>query len=257
LTPAHDREEWDYVDVMFDDFNTMAAQLRSIEAVKDDFIADVSHEVKTPLAVIANYADALRDAERLAPGQLQEYSRTIARATRRLASLVANILKLNKLENERIAPPARTFDLARQLSEVAMALADAFDAKSIDFTVELPDEARVDGDEGLLEIVWQNLLVNAIKFTPPGGFVVLAATCSPDAVSVTVRDSGCGMTPAVKARIFDKFYQADPSGGDGNGLGLALVWRAVQVAGASIGVDAAPGLGAAFTVTVPRRAAKL
>jgi signal transduction histidine kinase len=256
LTPAHDREEWDYVDVMFDDFNTMAAELRSIEAVKDDFIADVSHEVKTPLAVIANYADSLRHAERLTPEQLREYSETIAKATRRLDSLVANILKLNKLENERIAPVPHWFDLARQLSGAAMAFADAFDAKGITLTATLPDEVRVRADEGLLEIVWQNLLANAVKFTPQGGDVVLALVSAPDAVRVTVQDSGRGMPPAVQAHIFDKFYQADPpaGGADGNGLGLALARRAALMAGASISVDSSPGLGATFTVALPHRA---
>ncbi|MDR1449909.1 MAG: HAMP domain-containing histidine kinase [Propionibacteriaceae bacterium] len=258
LTPAHPRDEWDYVDVMFDDFNTMAAELRSIEAIKDDFIADVSHEIKTPLAVIANYADALRHAEQLTPEQLREHSETIAKATRRLAALVANILKLNKLENGRIAPAPRPFDLARQLSEAAITFADAFDAKNINFTAVLPDQAQVEADEGLLEIVWQNLLANAVKFTPPGGNVELSLTSAPEAVSVTVQDSGCGMTQAVKARIFDKFYQADPSagGGDGNGLGLALARRAAQMAGASMALRSAPGLGSAFTVVVPRRFGK-
>jgi signal transduction histidine kinase len=253
LTPAHSGDEWDYVDVMFDDFNTMAAELGSIEAVKDDFIADVSHEFKTPLAVIANYAEALRRADRLAPEQLSEYSEAIARATRRLASLVANILKLNKLENERIAPAPAPFDLARQLSEVGLGFSAAFGAKDVGFTAALPDEARIVADEGLLEIIWQNLLANAVKFTPPGGAVELALTDMADAVRVTVRDSGPGMGEATRARVFEKFYQSDPSAGEGNGLGLALVWRASQKAGASVRVDSTPGSGTVFTVAIPRR----
>jgi signal transduction histidine kinase len=255
LAPAHTRDQWDYVDIMFDDFNTMAAELGSLEAVKDDFIADVSHEVRTPLAVIANYADALRNAERLETAQIREHSEAIARATRRLASLVANILKLNKLENERIAPTRHPFDLVRQLSEVALGFSDGFDAKGVGFAADLPDKVRIDADEGLLEIVWQNLLANALKFTPPGGSVALVLTSAHDAVRVAVRDSGPGMSEAVRARVFDKFYQADSAAGEGNGngLGLALARRAAQMAGASISVESAPGAGAAFTVVVPLR----
>jgi signal transduction histidine kinase len=252
LAPTHGGDRWDYVDVMFDDFNTMVAQLGSIEALKEDFIADVSHEIKTPLAVIANYADALAHEGRLAPERRADYLRTITRAAGRAAALVANILALDKLGGERITPAPRLFDLARQLAETALPFAEAAQAKGVGFSAELEDAAPVRADEGMLEIVWRNLLSNAVKFTPPGGTVVLAQVSRPGAVTVTVADTGWGMDQATQARVFDKFYQGETAAkGEGNGLGLALARRAAQLAGASIRLDSAPGVGSVFTVTLP------
>jgi signal transduction histidine kinase len=257
LPLSHPQGRWDYVDVMFNDFNTMVAQLGSIETLKDGFIADVSHELKTPLAIIGNYAHALEDSERLTAEQRHDYSQVIVKATGALAALVTNILKLNKLENEQIAPVTHDFDLARQLAEVALALADSFDAKGVDLVVELEDEATISSDEGMLEIVWQNLLGNALKFTPPGGTVSLQQTSSPAQVVVSVRDTGYGMDDATRSHIFDKFYRgAGQASADGDGLGLALVRRVAGLVGATVSVESAPGHGSTFTLTIPRSPVK-
>ncbi|MDR0848250.1 MAG: HAMP domain-containing histidine kinase [Propionibacteriaceae bacterium] len=253
LTPAHAPDHWDYVDVMFDDFNTMVIQLQSIETLKDDFIADVSHEIRTPLAIIANYANALRVPDTLEPEVRQEYVETIAQATSRLSVMISNILRLDKLDNQRLDKTSGSFDLPRQLAEVALTFSEAFDAKGIDFTAELEDDLVIQADEGMLEVVWQNLLSNAIKFTPARGIVTLSQTSTPEAAIVRVQDSGCGMNEVTKGRIFEKFYQGDTEvSGEGNGLGLALVKRVAQLVGASVEVSSAPNEGSTFTVTIPR-----
>jgi signal transduction histidine kinase len=248
LEPAHLPNKADYVDVMFEDFNSMVAGLASTEALKDDFIADVSHEIKTPLTVISNYATIIYD-DTLAPEKRREYADNIAKAAGNLSALVSNILKLNKLENAGITANAMPYDIARQLSEVALGFAEAMDAKGISLKANLEDKAMVAADEGMLELVWANLLSNAVKFTPLGGLIQIIQTSDASTVTVTVKDNGQGMDAATLERIFDKFYQGDTShASEGNGLGLALTRRIIELVGASISVTSEPGCGSSFSV---------
>ncbi|MDR0812978.1 MAG: HAMP domain-containing histidine kinase [Oscillospiraceae bacterium] len=238
----------DYVEVMFDDFNKMVEELSTIETMKTDFISNVSHEIKTPLSVIQNYAFALQKAD-ISPEQRQEYTDTIITATHRLNTLVANILKLSKLENQKIVPTFEEYNLCSQLAECALSFEELWESRGITFTAEMDDTAVIRADKSMLEIVWNNLLSNALKFTEPGGTVTLTQTSDEDTVTVSVTDTGCGMTEATLHRIFDKFYQGDTSrAGEGNGLGLALALRVVELLGGQISVRSEVGEGAAFTV---------
>jgi signal transduction histidine kinase len=257
LEPRHRPDRADAVDVMFADFNSMVEALASTEAMKDAFIADVSHEVKTPLAIISNYASLMKRDD-ISADERRASAEAIIAATGSLSSLVSNILKLNKLENAGIMPESASYDLALQLANAVLAFSDALEEKGIDFTVELEDYAFVVADKGMLEIVWLNLLSNALKFTPQGGRITLTQTSDEDTVFVTVKDTGCGMDSATLERIFDKFYQGDSSHtSEGNGLGLALAIRVIELNGASIHVASEPGAGSTFCVTLKGVKAKL
>ncbi|MEE1329384.1 MAG: HAMP domain-containing sensor histidine kinase [Oscillospiraceae bacterium] len=233
--------------------NKMTAELEGTETLRTDFIANVSHELKTPLAVMANLSTMLQqpglsDAERMA------YAKDISHSARRLAALITNILKLNKLENQQIFPQPQEFDLGEQLCECLLGFEDAWEKKNLEIETDIQDDVRIKSDSELLCLVWNNLISNAVKFTPEGGTVSVTLKADGKKVFVSVRDTGCGMTAETGKHIFEKFYQGDTSHAtQGNGLGLALVKRVVDILGGEIAVQSVYGQGSTFTVSIRRR----
>ena len=248
VTPIGKWQDHYGFDIIIRDLNKMTKELGSIETLRSDFVANVSHELKTPLAVISNYATmlqspALTERERL------EYARAIHTASRNLADLVTNILKLNKLENQQIFPDVEEFDLAEQLCLCMLNFEDIWEKKGIEIETEIPEVFPIRSDPELLGLVWNNLLSNAMKFTPEGGRVRLTLREENGMAVVSVSDTGCGMTAEQGKHIFEKFYQTDTSHATrGNGLGLALVKRVVDITGSAITVQSTPGKGSTFTV---------
>ena len=237
--------------MLIQDFNKMVENLGSIETLKTEFFSNVSHEIKTPLAVILNTAELLRKAD-LPPEKRQEYVQTIISASRRLNTLITDILKLNKLEKQAITPQAEPYDLCAQLCDCALQFESVWEKKRIAFDADLEDSAIVAADASLLALVWTNLLSNAFKFTPEGGRVTLTQRTGEDGrIVVTVTDTDCGMDEETQKHIFDKFYQGDVShAAESNGLGLALVRRILAMTDASIQVRSRPGEGSSFIVTL-------
>ncbi len=233
--------------------NSMAQELSGIETLRTDFIANVSHEMKTPLAVIQNYGTLLQ-ASNLSEENRVEYAKGVTDASRRLSEMMTNILKLNRLENQQIFPETTEFDLGEQLCECLLQFENMWEKKNIEIDTDITEDVKVEADAELLCLVWNNLFSNALKFTEEGGTVSLSLMVTDHHAIVKVTDTGCGMTPEVGAHIFEKFYQGDVSHSvQGNGLGLALVKRVIDIMQGEISVESAVGMGTTFTVKIRRR----
>lgn len=234
------------IDILKEDFNTMVTELASIEKLKDNFVADVSHEIKTPLSVIQGYADLLQ-TNGISDEQRSEYIKRISEQINKLTNLVTNILKLNKIESKEIVCKEK-FSLDEQMRFCILSLEDLINEKDVEIEVNL-DEVEINSDPVLLELVWNNLLSNAIKFTDKGGMICVSLSNQGNVVIATVRDTGCGMSEETCKHIFDKFYQGDTSHSqEGNGLGLALVDRVVTLLDGEILVSSQPNKGSEFKI---------
>ncbi len=232
--------------------NSLGEELSGIETLRTDFIANVSHEMKTPLAVMNNYGTLLQ-SENLTEEQRIEYARGIADSSRRLSEMMTNILKLNRLENQQIYPDVREFDLGEQICECLLQFESVWEKKNIEIDVNLAEDVKIKADAELLQLIWNNLFSNAFKFTDDGGKVSVTLEDDGEYAAVKVTDTGCGMTAEVGAHIFEKFYQGDTSHAtQGNGLGLALVKRVVDILGGEISVESTLGVGSKFTVRIKK-----
>lgn len=233
--------------------NKMAEELSGTETLRTDFIANVSHELKTPLAVIQNYGTMLQASD-LTKEKRLEYAKAITEASRRLADLITNILKLNKLENQQIYPERQTYNLGEQLCECLLNFESTWEKKEIGIETDIEEEVFVESDAELLTLVWNNLFSNAMKFTEAGGSISLTLKADGDFAVVQVTDTGCGISPEVGRHIFEKFYQGDTSHStQGNGLGLALVKRVIDIVDGDISVSSEVGKGSVFTVKIRRK----
>ena len=230
-------------------FNLMAHELRSTEILQTDFVSNVSHEFKTPINAIEGYSTLLQDSDNLDADQ-REYIDKILLNTRRLSSLVGSILLLSKLENQQIPSHQVEYRLDEQIRQSIVALESAWEQKDIEFDVEM-DRVSYLGNEAMMRHVWDNLISNAVKFSPKGGTVRIHLAKKLKKLIFTVEDQGPGLTEEAKKHIFDKFYQADASHKqEGNGLGLALVKRILAIEKGQITVQSVPDGGCCFTVTL-------
>lgn len=223
------------LDILKEDFNKMVSELASIERLRDDFVADVSHEIKTPLSVIQSYAELLQT-----PGidddTKKEYMVRMSEAIHNLSNLVSNILNLNKIENQDIIQKEKFF-LDEQIRCAILSFEEKLESKNIEIIAKL-DEVVIKSNKTTLELVWNNLLSNAIKFTDDGGKIVVELKENDDEILFLIKDNGCGMSEETQKHIFEKFYQGDSShSAEGNGLGLALVKRIVDMLDAQIKVE--------------------
>ncbi|MVX63452.1 HAMP domain-containing protein [Clostridium chromiireducens] len=235
---------------MSQNFNVMVKELNNIETFRSDFIANVSHEFKTPLASIEGYTMLLQ-SDNLTDQEKNEYTKKILNNTKRLSNLVGIILQISRLENQGIIAEKNKFKLDEQLRQTLLLFESKWTSKNIDLDLDL-DEITFYGNEELLMQVWANLFSNAIKFTPDNGTITCTLKRYDSFIITTISDNGIGISEDVQKHIFEKFYQGDKShSSEGNGLGLALVKRIIDLCNGTIEVQSELGTGSTFTVKLP------
>ena len=231
-------------------FNSMARELKSNEYLRKSFMANVSHELKTPISIINGYAKLLCDPDLDEQTRL-ECAEYISRESERLATMTGNMLKISRLDTQGISAKFTAFSLDEQLRRTVLLLEPRWSSKNIELDVML-DSINYVGDEELMSHVWYNILDNAVKFTPDGGTVTLRAIATPEYIHVAISDNGPGMSPETAENAFAQFYRGENSDrSQGSGLGLPLSKRICELHGGRITVNSAPGKGSCFTVILP------
>lgn len=231
-------------------FNKLAKQLESTELLRSDFINNFSHEFKTPIVSIAGFAKLLKRGN-LTPEQQREYLEIIEEESMRLSYMATNVLNLSKVENQTILSDVAEFNLSEQLRSCILMLERRWESKDLDLQPDF-GEHMIRGNEELLKEVWLNLLDNAVKFTPEGHSVRIGIKQNERTLEVTVLNTGSEIAPEKQELIFNKFYQGDEShAAQGNGVGLAVVRRIVQLHGGEVRVQSGDDV-TEFTVTLPK-----
>ncbi|WP_286152401.1 HAMP domain-containing sensor histidine kinase [Sporofaciens musculi] len=231
-------------------FNQMTEELAGTEMFRSDFINNFSHEFKTPIVSILGFAKLLR-SQKLDACQSQEYLDIIIEESRRLSELSSTVLNLSKVESLTLLTNKTVYSLSEQLREAILLLENKWSKKQIDFDIDM-EEVMIKANAPLLKQVWMNLLDNAVKFSPAGGCIAVTLRSNNGDAVFTVKDQGPGMDDNIKKYIFDKFYQGDKSHHmEGNGLGLPLVKRILELHKGEITVQSQTGKGSVFTVTIP------
>lgn len=232
---------------IIENLNKMTEELSGIETLRTDFISSVSHELKTPLAVLHNYGTLLEQPD-LPEEKRIEYAKTIVSSSSHLSNLITNILKLNKLENQKIYPNKQRFCLSEQLCEIVLAFENIWEDKNLEIEADIEENIFMNSDPELIRIIWTNLISNAIKYTVDGK-IGISLNSEEKKIRVCVSDTGIGMDGETIKHIFDKFYQGDTShSSKGNGLGLALVKKIIDLFGGEIAVESTEGVGSSFTI---------
>ncbi|WP_346868526.1 MULTISPECIES: HAMP domain-containing sensor histidine kinase [unclassified Clostridium] len=233
-------------------FNKMVHELSSIETLRNDFVSNVSHEIKTPIASIQGFAKLIQD-KNLNDDERSEFTDIIISELSRLSKLTSNILKLSKLENQEVITGKAEFALDEQIRCAILIMEPEWSEKGIDLDIDL-DKVSIIGNEDLLQQVWLNIIGNAIKFTEKGGTIGIKLMDLQDKIVIKVSDNGVGMNEETQRHIFDKFYQGDKSHlSKGNGLGLSLVKRIIELCDGEIKVRSKLYYGTTFTIGLPKK----
>jgi signal transduction histidine kinase len=233
--------------------NDMARSLGTLESMRQDFISNVSHEIQSPLTSINGFAELLKN-DGLPDEERRRYVEIIGTESKRLSSLSDNLLKLTALENGQKPLDKQEYSLDKQLGQAALSLEPQWAGKNIVLEADLP-KLNIHADEDLLSQVWVNLLNNAVKFTPEGGHINIALSVDDGFAVVKISDTGAGIGKDDLPHIFERFYKADKARDrslGGNGLGLSLVKKIVELHGGSITVESEPGRGTVFKISIPK-----
>ena len=227
-------------------FNYMVSQLDSVETLRENFVSDFSHEFKTPIVSIAGFAKLLKDPS-LTAEQRNEYLDVIIDESNRLVELSESVLLLNRLESQQVTK--EKYQLDEQVRQCVLMFEQQCEQKGIELNVDLQDNVLIESNYKLLSQVVVNLLSNAVKFTESGGSITVGCKTKGLNAIITVKDTGCGMDEETKSNIFNKFFQGDTSHTTpGNGLGLSIVKKIVDMLNGQIFVESKVGEGSTFTV---------
>ena len=239
----------DEIGELANSFNFMVDELKKIDYLKKDFVSGVSHEFKTPITAIEGYAKLLKD-ENLTPEKIDEYTDIIIKETARLSNLSTNLLRITVLDNSDFITDKTPFYIDEQIRHVILLLEKFWSEKNIEFDIEM-SEILYNGNEELLSQVFINLLHNAIKFSPKNSEIGVYIEKNPSNIIIKIKDKGPGIAEPHQNRIFDKFYRAAGKTTSGNGLGLAIAKRIVELSKGEIWFETQVGRGSTFFVKLP------
>lgn len=246
-----DYSKEDEIGVLARNINLMVKELNNMEYLRKDFMSSVSHEFKTPISSIQGFVEIIKD-KNLPPEKFEEYTDIIIEETKRLTNLSSNILKLSKLDNQVIQSKKVKFSLDEQIRKTLLILEEQWSKKNLELEINL-EKIDYKGDEELTQQIWVNLIGNAIKFSNDYGSLYITLRKNFSYIIVEIEDEGVGISEESKSRVFERFYQGDGSrSGEGNGLGLAIVNRIIEISAGRIYFESEVGKGTCFTVELPK-----
>lgn len=245
----------DEIGVLAKNFNLMTGELKNMEYLRKDFISNVSHEFKTPIASIHGFAEMIRD-KNLPEGKRDTYIDIIIEETERLSHLSSNMLKISRLDNQSIPNKIVEFSLDEQIRKIILLLENKWSEKNLELDINL-EKIGFKGDEELIQQIWINLIENAIKFSKEKGMLSIGLKNFRDDIVVEVTDTGIGISEQNRKRVFERFYQGESSHSkEGNGLGLTIVKRIVEICNGKIEIESILGKGTKFIITLPKYSSK-
>lgn len=230
-------------------------ELKRLEVMRKDFVANVSHELKTPITAIKGFSETLLDHEQPLEGEHKQFSNIIYEESRRMEYLIKDLLMLSTLEREDYTLNLETIKLSRAIDDVFPALEQKAKQANIIFTADIPEETLITVDEDKLKQVIINIVTNAINYTQKGGTVSLSVIDEENTVHLIVEDTGIGIAQASLPRIFERFYRVDQARSretGGTGLGLAIAKHIVESHRGIISVESEENIGSTFTVSFPK-----
>lgn len=248
LKPRHNYNNYDELDKIMININKMAIGLRNDEILKKDFISNFSHEIKTPIAIMNGYINLLKRNE-MSKEEKDEYIDKLYNSSINLSNLISNILKLNKLENSEIE--LNDVNLSNVLENVIISYDELINNKKINLDIDMDDRLIKYTNESFIQLIFSNLISNAIKFSKYEGIVEIKLKNKNDYIEFMVKDNGIGMSKDTIIHIFNRFYQGDTSHKtEGNGLGLSMVKKAIDRLGYKISIESEEEKGSTFIVDI-------
>ncbi len=248
LKPRHNYNNYDELDKIMININKMAIGLRNDEILKNDFISNFSHEIKTPIAIMNGYINLLKRNE-MSKEERDEYIDKLYNSSINLSNLISNILKLNKLENGEME--LNDVNLSSVLENVIISYDELINNKKINFDIDIDDRLIKYTNESFIQLIFSNLISNAIKFSKNEGIVEIKLKNKNDYIEFMVKDNGIGMSKDTIIHIFNRFYQGDTSHKtEGNGLGLSMVKKAIDRLGYKISIESEEEKGSTFIVDI-------